>query len=271
MSETASERFRVKNKAPKLTDDEAASKALSTDDREADEKKLFDLGEEIADLQDKLYAEHDRKLLVILQGMDTSGKDGTVKGVFGHIDPQGIRTVPFRVPSVEEKEHDFLWRVHAQTPRKGEVVIFNRSHYEDVLVPYVHGDINTKEWNRRLRHICEFERLLVETGTIVLKFFLHISEDEQRQRLQERLDDPLKHWKFDPQDLAERKLWKDYLKAYAEVIHETDADIAPWYVIPANSKPHRDLAIASVVVEAMRDMKLAYPPGNPDYAKLTVR
>ncbi|MDB5823753.1 MAG: polyphosphate kinase [Herminiimonas sp.] len=271
MSESATERFRVKNKAPKLTDDEAAAKPLSTGDKGKDENKLNELGEEIATLQDMLYAEHERKLLVVLQGMDTSGKDGTVKGVFGHIDPQGIRTVPFRAPSLEEKEHDFLWRVHAQTPRKGEVAIFNRSHYEDVLVPYVHGDINSKEWNRRLQHIRDFERLLAETGTVVLKFFLHISEEEQRQRLQERLDDPLKHWKFDPQDLAERKLWKDYLKAYAEVIHETDADLAPWYVIPADSKPHRNLAIASVVAEAMRDMKLAYPPGNPDYANLTVR
>jgi PPK2 family polyphosphate:nucleotide phosphotransferase len=271
MSESAAERFRVKNKAPKLSADEAAAKPLSSDDKSKDAKKLDDLGEEIAALQDMLYAEHDRKLLVVLQGMDTSGKDGTVKGVFGHIDPQGIRTVPFRAPSVEEKEHDFLWRVHAQTPRKGEIAIFNRSHYEDVLVPYVHGDITTKERNRRLQHIRDFERLLAETGTVVLKFFLHISEEEQRERLQERLDDPLKHWKFDPQDLAERKLWDAYLKAYAEVIHETDADFAPWYVIPSDSKPHRNLAIASVVAEAMRSLGLAYPPANPDYANLTVR
>jgi polyphosphate kinase 2 (PPK2 family) len=145
MSESATERFRVKNKAPKLTDDEAAAKPLSSGDKAEDENKLNEIGEEIATLQDMLYAEHERKLLVVLQGMDTSGKDGTVKGVFGHIDPQGIRTVPFRAPSVEEKEHDFLWRVHTQTPRKGEVAIFNRSHYEDVLVPYVHGDINSKD------------------------------------------------------------------------------------------------------------------------------
>jgi PPK2 family polyphosphate:nucleotide phosphotransferase len=271
MSESERDRLRVKNKVPRLTDDQAAATPLFSGDKEKDEQKLFNLAEEIAGLQDMLYAEHDRKLLVVLQGMDTSGKDGTVKGVFGHIDPQGIRTVPFRAPSVEEREHDFLWRVHVQTPRKGEVAIFNRSHYEDVLVPWVHGTIDAKEWNRRLKQICDFERLLLETGTVLLKFFLHISEDEQKSRLQERLDDPLKHWKFDPHDLEERKLWKDYLKAYAEVIHETDTDIAPWYVIPANSKLHRNLAIASVVVEEIRDMKLSYPQGNPDFAKIKVR
>lgn len=267
----ARERFRVStSKSLALESVPTEEKVLSSGDKEKDQTRLDALAIEIATLQDVFYAERDRKLLIILQGMDTAGKDSTVKHVFGRIDPQGVRSVPFRAPSIDESEHDFLWRVHAQVPRKGEIVLFNRSHYEDVLVPYVHGQIDRKEHSRRLAHIRNFEKLLTESGTVILKFFLHLSSEEQKKRLQARLDNPLKHWKFDPRDLAERMLWRDYMKAYSDAIEATDADSAPWYVIPADAKTARNLAVASIVAETLRDLKLAYPPGNPDYAHLSV-
>jgi PPK2 family polyphosphate:nucleotide phosphotransferase len=169
-----------------------------------------------------------------------------------------------------EKEHDFLWRIHREAPGQGEIVIFNRSHYEDVLVPRVHGWIDDKTCKQRYAHIRDFERMLAETGTVIVKFFLHISKDEQKARLQARLDDPQKHWKFDPQDLEERKFWSDYQAAYAELLAETDADHAPWYVIPSDSKTHRNLAVAAIFKETLEGMKLAYPEPHADYSKLKV-
>jgi PPK2 family polyphosphate:nucleotide phosphotransferase len=264
-----SEQFRLSKKF-KVKDDDAATKPLSSGDKSVDKRAVELLADEIAALQDIFYAEHKRKLLVILQGMDSSGKDGTIRGVFDATDPLGIRTVAFKAPSTVEKEHDYLWRIHMAAPGQGEIVIFNRSHYEDVLVPRVHGWIDEKECRQRYAHIRDFERMLTETGTVIVKFFLHISKDEQKARLQARLDDPQKHWKFDPQDLEERKLWTDYQSAYTELLAETDTGQCPWYVVPADSKTHRNLVVASVLKEVLEDMKLAYPTPHPEYAALKV-
>ena len=265
----AQEQFRAGKKYEAI-DTDAAAKPLSSADKTEDKLRADQLAQEIAALQNIFYAEHQRKLLIVLQGMDTSGKDGTVRGVFGRIDPLGIRSVAFKAPTPVEREHDFLWRVHRETPGQGDIVIFNRSHYEDVLITRVHGWIDDKECKQRYAHIRDFERMMAETGTVLMKFFLHISRDEQKARLEERLADPDKHWKFDPNDLEERKFWADYQAAYSQAITETDADHAPWYVIPANSKTHRNLAIASVVLETMQKMKLAYPVEHPEYFKLKV-
>lgn len=238
--------------------------------KSADKLSTMQLAEKIAEYQEIFYAQKQQKLLIVLQGMDTSGKDGTVRGVFGQINPLGARTVAFKAPSTVEREHDYLWRIHQEVPGKGEVVIFNRSHYEDVLITRVHDWIDQKECERRLRQIRDFERMLVETGTVILKFFLHISKDEQKRRLEERLADPQKHWKFDAQDLAEREHWARYQEVYTDAIKASDADHAPWYIIPANSKTQRNLAIAHIVTEKLVSMKLSFPPGKPEYSKIKV-
>ena len=261
--------FRPK-KSFQLVDRDAANKPLSSGEKATDKLAIESITNEIAQLQDMFYAEQKRKVLIVLQGMDTSGKDGTLKGVFGKLDPLGLRGYAFKAPTSSELARDFLWRVHQQVPARGEIVVFNRSHYEDVLITYVHGMIDDAERDRRLAHIRDFERMLTETGTVVLKFFLHISADEQKVRLEERLANPDKHWKFDPQDIEERKLWPQYQQAYVTAIQETNADHAPWFVIPANSKTHRNLAIGSIVLENMQQMKLGYPPAKPELAGLTI-
>lgn len=215
--------------------------------------------EHLDDAQERLFAGHDRKLLVVLQGMDTSGKDGTIRHVMRGFNPQGTRVVSFRKPSEEELDHDFLWRVHAKVPARGEVVVFNRSHYEDVLVVRVHNLVPKAVWKRRYDQINEFERMLFETGTTTVKFFLHIGFGEQRKRLQARLDDPKKCWKFQPGDLEERKFWKDYMRAYEDALVKTSTDWAPWYIIPANQKWYRNHLIGSILVETVDRMNLEYP------------
>lgn len=265
----AREIFRAQ-KNLKLSEAAAAAKPMSSNDKAADKVRVDELAQKIDALQDMFYAEHQRKILVVLQGMDTSGKDGTLRGVFGRVDPLGVRGAAFKAPTPVERDHDYLWRIHQQLPAKGEIVVFNRSHYEDVLITRVHAWIDDKECKRRYAHIRDFERMMAETGTVIMKFFLHISRDEQKARLEERLADPDKHWKFDPQDLEERKSWDAYQDSYVKAINETDADHAPWYVIPSNSKTHRNLAIAGIVLETMESMKLAYPPAHPEYAKLKV-
>lgn len=269
------DQFRVKSDFV-LKETDANRKVLGAavtaqpDAKSIDKLQTFNLAEKIADLQNVFVASKAPKLLIILQGMDTSGKDGTVKGVFGQINPLGARTVAFKAPSQAEKDHDYLWRIHQEVPAKGEIVIFNRSHYEDVLISKVHDWIDNAECVRRYAHIRDFERMLAETGTIILKFFLHISKAEQKRRLEERLADPDKHWKFDMQDLAERKYWDAYQRAYEAAISATDSETAPWYVIPSDSKTQRNLAIASIVLEKLESMKLKFPPANPDYAKIKV-
>ncbi|MGV6988829.1 PPK2 family polyphosphate kinase [Testudinibacter sp. P80/BLE/0925] len=220
---------------------------------------LTALSPELDQLQDLLYAEHQRKVLIVLQGMDTSGKDGTIRAVFQSVDPLAVRTAYFKAPTANELDRDYLWRVHNVVPRRGEMVIFNRSHYEDVLVTKVKGWISDEEEQRRLRHIRDFERLLSETGTVILKFFLHISKDEQKERLQERLDNPEKNWKFNLGDLDDRRLWGDFQKQYEKVINQTSTDYAPWYVIPADSKSGRNVIIMKILLETLRKLEMQYP------------
>ena len=229
------------------------------------------LAQEIDTLQDRFYADGRYKLLVVLQGTDTSGKDGTIRGVFGKTSALGVHTVGWKVPSSEERAHDYLWRIHHRVPRQGEVVIFNRSHYEDVLVPVVNGWIDKQQTRRRYAHINDFERMLTDTGTVVLKFLLHISKDEQRERLQERIDDPDKHWKFAAGDLEVRKQWNEYARAYQAAVAATGTPWAPWTIVPADSKTHRNLMIARVVKQTLQNLKLRYPIGDPSLNGLRVK
>jgi PPK2 family polyphosphate:nucleotide phosphotransferase len=215
--------------------------------------------EHLEDAQERIFAGHDRKLLVVLQGMDTSGKDGTIRHVMRGFNPQGTRVVSFRKPSEEELDHDFLWRVHAKVPARGEVGVFNRSHYEDVLVVRVHNLVPKAVWKERYDQINSFERMLSQDGTTIVKFFLHISPDEQRIRLQARLEDPKKCWKFQHGDLEERKFWKDYMRAYEDALVKTSTDWAPWYIIPANQKWYRNHLVGSILVETVDRMHLKYP------------
>jgi PPK2 family polyphosphate:nucleotide phosphotransferase len=214
----------------------------------------------LGELQERLYANGTRSLLIVLQGMDTSGKDGTIRSVMSGVNPQGCKVVSFKAPSSEELGHDFLWRVHQKAPPKGQIGIFNRSHYEDVLITRVHGWVSDKVVKQRFNQIKEFEELLYENGTTILKFFLHISKDEQKERLEERIRDPDKRWKFNEGDLEERKLWKKYMDAFEDVMSATSTDHAPWYIVPANTKWYRNLVIADRIVSALEDMKLKTPP-----------
>jgi PPK2 family polyphosphate:nucleotide phosphotransferase len=253
-------RYRVKpGSKVDLKDWDPDDKSASPGSKEQDEKRLQELAARIDEQQELLYAEAKRGVLVVLQGMDTSGKDGTIRHVFHEVDPLGVRAVRFRAPTEDELAHDFLWRVHPHAPAKGEVVIFNRSHYEDVVVVRVHKSIDEPQWKRRYEVITAFERLLVDNGTVILKFYLHISKDEQRSRLQERIDNPKKQWKFNMDDLAERKLWPDYMKAYTDALAATSTEWAPWYVVPSNSKINRNLFISSVLLETLEGLKMRYP------------
>ena len=250
--------------------DDKKGKLKNGEIKERERALTAELTAEVAKLQEKLYAARDQKLLLILQGMDTSGKDGTVRALFSQINPMGLHATGFVAPTEKEKAHDFLWRVHARVPAKGEIGIFNRSHYEDVLVPRILGTLDGKDLDRRYAQIRDFERMLAETGTTVMKVFLHISKDEQRERLQARLDDPEKHWKFDPADLTAREKWDVYQNAYADAINATDADRAPWYIVPADSKTHRNLIIAHLMLETMQGMKLEWPEPKADMAKVRI-
>jgi PPK2 family polyphosphate:nucleotide phosphotransferase len=266
---SAQSQFRATKKTT-IKDADAGKKPLSSGDKVKDKANTVELAAEIGLQQDLLYAGQQHKLLVVLQGIDTSGKDGTVKGVFSAVNPQGINIVGFKAPTAIEKAHDYLWRVHQQVPSSGEIAVFNRSHYEDVLITRVHDWIDEDECVRRYAQIRDFERMLAETGTTIVKFLLHISKDEQASRLQARIDDPEKNWKFDPQDLEERKYWEAYQDLFSKAIEATDADHAPWYVIPANSKTHRNLAIASIVLETLQSLKLTPPAANPKLAGIKI-
>ena len=221
-------------------------------------------------LQEKLWAEHRRKVLIVLQGMDTSGKDGTIRHVFQGVNPQGVQVKAFKAPTEEERDHDFLWRVHPHAPGAGEIAIFNRSHYEDVLAARVRSFVPKEVWKKRYDQINDFERLLAETGTLILKFFLHISFEEQKKRLQARIDDPTKRWKFRLGDLEDRKLWPEYMQAYADVLERTSQDQAPWYLVPADKKWYRNLVVATILVEALEGLKLADPQPAEDLTGVVV-
>ena len=227
-------------------------------------KRLLELNQKLEELQELLYAEHKHKVLIVLQAMDTGGKDGTIRHVFEGVNPQGVRVASFKKPTPEELGLDFLWRVHKQVPARGEIVIFNRSHYEDVLVVRVHNLVPKEVWSKRYEHINSFEHLLAEEGTTILKFFLHIDLDEQKERLQARLDEPNKRWKFNPEDLKERKLWPKYVKAYEDVISKTSTYWAPWYIVPANRKWYRNLVVGTVIIEALEDLNMRYPEPELD-------
>ncbi len=230
------------------------------DDRDAAEKEFETLREELIVWQRRLYAEGKQKLLVVFQAMDAGGKDGTIRKVFQGVNPQGVRVTSFKKPSHKEMAHDYLWRVHKAVPASGMIGVFNRSHYEDVLVVRVENLLPEPEWRKRYEQINEFERFLSDTGTTILKFYLHISNDEQKERFQDRLDNPDKNWKFSVDDLRKRKQWDDYQAAYEEMLNRCTTDRAPWQVIPADQKWYRNLAIARVLVETMRELDPRFPP-----------
>ncbi len=227
-------------------------------------KEMVGLRDRLNDLQNVLFADRSHALLVILQGIDTAGKDSTINSVFQKVGPLGSTVHNFGVPHAEELAHDYLWRYHIRCPERGRVVIFNRSYYEAVLVERVKHIAPKEEWKRRYEDINEFERYLSRQGTVIMKFFLHISKEEQRARLQERVDNPRKQWKFNYQDLAERKLWDDYQQAFEEMVEQCSTDIAPWHVVPADRKWYRDVAIARALVEKLESLDLRYPPAEEE-------
>lgn len=265
------EKYRVNPKKFSLKQYSPDDRSARNEDKAQDLVELVKLTEAINARQDILHAEAKHKVILLLQGMDTSGKDGTVKHVFSACDPLGIRLASFKAPSADELAHDYLWRVHAQVPAKGELVIFNRSHYEDVLIVKVHGWIDEAECKRRYQQINDFERMLTETGTTLIKCFLYISKEEQKERLQERLVEPTKHWKFNPKDLEERALWDDYMQAYESAMQATSTEYAPWYVIPANSKTNRNLLISRLLLETLNALPLAYPPKPKEWDALKIK
>ena len=280
--QTAQRWSRCQPGAPRLPGAAAAGKAFSLDSLDPGDKpfatgsKTEDkaaveaLAVELDTLQNLFYADRRFKLLVVLQGTDTSGKDGTIRGVFGRMSALGVHAVGWKAPTETERAHDYLWRIHQQVPQAGDITVFNRSHYEDVLVPAVNGWITPEKHHQRFGHINDFERMLTHTGTIVLKFMLHISADEQRERLQERLDDPAKHWKFSMSDIEARKQWSQYQKAYEMLLAATHTPWAPWTIVPANSKTHRNLMIATLVREVLTGLDLRYPPGDPALHKIRI-
>ena len=254
-----------------LKDRDPGDKPFSSGDKEADKRRVAELSTEIDALQDIFWAERRLGLLVLLQGTDTAGKDGTIRAVFKETSPLGVRTHGWKAPSTLERSHDYLWRIHQQVPAAGEFMIHNRSHYEDVLVPVVERWIDKKTTEQRYRQINDFERMLSENGTVIMKFMLHIGFDEQRQRLQERIDDPAKHWKFSLGDLDARKQWPLYQQAYDHLLRATSTEWAPWTVVPADSKTHRNLMIATLVRDKLKSLKLRYPPDNPELKSLRVQ
>ena len=234
-------------------------KSLFEGDKKDAEAVLPQLNLRLETLQELLYAEGKHKVLIVLQGMDTAGKDGTIRHVFEGVNPQGVRVASFKVPTPVELAHDYLWRIHQETPGSGQIVIFNRSHYEDVLVVRVHNLVPPEVWGRRYEQINAFEKQLVEEGATILKFFLHISKGEQKKRLQERLDIPEKRWKFSKGDLAERKRWGEYMAAYETLLTKTSTSHAPWYIVPANRKWYRNLVISHVIIEALEGLDMHFP------------
>lgn len=239
--------------------------------REAAAKELPDMLGEMRKLQYRLFAENRRAVLVVLQAMDAAGKDGLVRGVFSGLNPQGCRVTPFKAPSTEEQDHDFLWRIHKEVPPRGEIGVFNRSHYEDVLIVRVHGLVEKSVWKARYDQIRVFEKLLGDNGVTIVKFFLHISRQEQKERLLARLDNPERNWKFSEGDLAERKYWDDYQEAYEEAIGRCSTPEAPWYIIPSDHKWYRNWAVAHILLRTLQNMKLEFPRPLADVKSLRRR
>ncbi len=242
-----------------LSDWDPSDQSEFPDGKQAARDHLKQLRKRLAELQYLLWAEGRHKILVVLQAMDTGGKDGTIRRVLSGVNPQGINVVNFKAPTKEELSHDYLWRVHDHTPSTGSLTVFNRSHYEDVLIVRVLGLVPEERWSRRYDHIKDFERLLTDEGTTILKFYLHISQEEQAERFQARLDDPTKHWKFNKRDLEHRELWDTYMEAYQAALERTSTERAPWYVVPANRKWYRNIVVAQTIVDTLEGLEMSYP------------
>jgi PPK2 family polyphosphate:nucleotide phosphotransferase len=245
-------------------------KSVFAIDKNEGKELLAKLNGRLEELQELLYAEGKRKVLIVLQAMDTAGKDGVIRCVFDGVNPAGVRVASFKVPTPQELAHDYLWRIHKETPGRGEIVIFNRSHYEDVLVVRVHNLVSAEVWGRRYEHINAFEKLLADEGTTILKFYLHIDKDEQKKRLQERLDMPEKNWKFAVGDLKERALWSEYMRAYEDVLSKTSTNWAPWFIIPANREWYRNLVISQIIVDTLEGLQMKYPDPEPGLDKVVI-
>jgi PPK2 family polyphosphate:nucleotide phosphotransferase len=239
-------------------------------DKDTAKARASDVLVQVADLQERLFAEGEQAVLVVLQAMDGGGKDSTIRNVLSTVNVAGVVVTSFGVPSEEDAAHDFLWRVHQRTPSKGSIGVFNRSHYEDVLVVRVKQLVPEPVWRKRYEHIREFEQQLVDEGTAVVKLFLHISKDEQRQRMQDRVDDPTKRWKFRMGDLDDRAMWDDYMQAYAEALSETSKPDAPWYVVPANRKWVRNLVVAEILLHHLSQIDPQFPPAEPGIEGLVI-
>jgi PPK2 family polyphosphate:nucleotide phosphotransferase len=265
------DQFRVKPGNPiRLADFEANGKTYFAGSKDEVKQQFKPLNKKLSELQTLLYAQGKHNLLLVLQGMDTSGKDSTIRRVFKGVNPQGVNIANFKVPTAKELSHDYLWRVHQQTPARGEIKIFNRSHYEDVLVVRVHSLAPEERWSKRYHHIREFERLLADEGTTIIKFFLHISNDKQKEKLISRRDTPRKQWKFNPNDLNDRALWPDFQQAYEDALNKTSTEYAPWYIVPANQKWFRDLMVATILVETLENFQMQYPPAPEGIEEMEV-
>ena len=240
-------------------------------DKQSVENKTQKNLQRLSELQYILYAENKRSMLIVLQAMDAGGKDGTIRHVTGALNPQSCKVIPFKAPCEHELTHDFLWRIHEAAPRKGEIRIFNRSQYEDVLIVRVHNLVPESVWSKRYDQINAFEKILAENNTHILKFYLHISADEQRKRFQARLKDPTRHWKIDPADFAERKYWDDYMQAYEAALGKCSTPYAPWFVIPANKKWFRNFAISQILVEHLSDLHMKFPEPTTDLSKIKLK
>lgn len=249
-------------KAPKLDERDPRATPGYDGDKESSIPLRAELNTRLEELQELLYADGRHRVLVVLQALDAGGKDGTIRHVFDGVNPSGVRAPAFKKPTSEDLAHDYLWRIHPHVPGDGELVIFNRSHYEDVLVVRVLDLVEEERWRKRYDHIRDFERMLVDEGTTIVKIFLHISPEEQAERLQERLDRPEKNWKFETGDLVMRAKWWEFMEAFEDAIHETSTDDAPWYVIPADRKWFRNLAISQILIEALESLDLRHPPAE---------
>jgi PPK2 family polyphosphate:nucleotide phosphotransferase len=265
------DRYRVPPDSRVILADLDPSQRLSFEGgKKAGREYLEELTRRLGELQALLYAEGKHRVLMVLQATDTGGKDGAIRHVFRTVNPQGVKVSSFKAPSAAELAHDYLWRIHREAPARGEIRIFNRSHYEDVLIARVRKLVPVEVWERRYQHINDFERMLADEGTTIVKFFLHISKAEQAARLQARLDDPAKHWKFDPADLAEREHWDAYQEAYQAMLGRTSTSWAPWHVVPANSKWYRNLVIARVLVDTLECLRMRYPEPRFDPAEIRI-
>jgi len=263
-----SDRFRVKPGSKVTLARRDPDDTADLADKKAAKKRMQKNLERLAELQYRLYAESKRSVLVVLQALDAGGKDGTIRHVMGPLNPQSCKVVSFKAPTDEELAHDFLWRIHRHAPRHGEIRIFNRSHYEDVLIVRVHNLVPKSVWSKRYEQINAFEKILAQNHTHILKFYLHISKDEQRQRFQARLDDPTKHWKASEADFAERKFWNAYVKAYEAALSRCSTDDAPWFIIPANKKWFRNYAISEILVDTLAKLRMKFPAPKADIANV---